>query len=86
VQCGALRYGDPQEADLIKIHVGSGKLTLLHYDKFDKSREPTLSTRIKINLRTQFVQVFDHRPEKQALFNKKKFLEVRSPKSVKLSS
>ena len=74
VQCGALRYGDPQEADLIKIHVGSGKLTFLHYEKFDKSREPTLNTRIKINLRTQFVQVFDHREEKQALWGKDRFL------------
>lgn len=83
VQCGALRYGDPQEADLIKIHVASGKLTFLHYEKFDKNREPTLNTRIKINLRTQFVQVFDHRPEKQALFNKKQFLEIRAPGKVK---
>jgi DNA phosphorothioation-associated putative methyltransferase len=86
VQCGALRYGDPQEADLIKIHVASGKLTFLHYEKFDKTREPTLNTRIKINLRTQFVQVFDHRAENQELFNKKQFLEVRSPKIVKPSS
>jgi DNA phosphorothioation-associated putative methyltransferase len=86
VQCGALRYGDPQEADLIKIHVSSGKLTFLHYEKFDKSREPTLNTRIKINLRTQFVQVFDHRPEKQALFNKKQFSEIRTPKKVKPGS
>jgi DNA phosphorothioation-associated putative methyltransferase len=78
VQCGALRYGDPQEADLIKIHVSSGKLTFLHYEKFDKSREPTLNTRIKINLRTQFVQVFDHRPEKQPLFNKQRYLCFRS--------
>ncbi len=86
VQCGALRYGDPQEADLIKIHVASGKLTFLHYEKFEKVREPLLNTRIKINLRTQFVQVFDHQPEKQALFNKKAFMEIRPPKRVKPSS
>lgn len=86
VQCGALRYGDPQEADLIKIHVASGKLTFLHYEKFDKVREPLLNTRIKINLRTQFVQVFDHRPEQQALFNKKLFTEIRPSKRVKPSS
>ena len=86
VQCGALRYGDPQEADLIKIHVASGKLTFLHYEKFDKAREPLLNTRIKINLRTQFVQVFDHRPEQQALFNKKLFTEIRPSKRLKPSS
>ena len=75
VQCGALRYGDPQEADLIKIHVASGKLTFLHYDEFEKLQEPTLRTRIKINLRTQFVQVFDHSEVKQPLFNKAAFLK-----------
>jgi len=75
VQCGALRYGDPEEADLIKIHVRSGKLTFLHYDDFEKRKEPILLTRIKINLRTQFVQVFDHSEEKQPLFNKAAFLE-----------
>ena len=86
VQCGALRYGDPQEADLIKIHVASGKLTFLHYEKFEKVREPLLNTRIKINLRTQFVQVFDHRPEQQALFNKKAFMEIRPSKRLKPNS
>jgi DNA phosphorothioation-associated putative methyltransferase len=77
VQCGALRYGDPAEADLIKIHIRSGKLTLLHYDDFEKRQEPTLLTRIKINLRTQFVQVFDHSKEKQPLFNKAAFSTKR---------
>jgi DNA phosphorothioation-associated putative methyltransferase len=77
VQCGALRYGDPEEADLIKIHVRSGKLTFLHYDEFEKRKEPTLRTRIKINLRTQFVQVFDHSEEKQPLFNKAAFSALR---------
>ena len=74
VQCGALRYGNPEEADLIKIHVRSGKLTFLHYDDFDGKPEPILLTRIKINLRNQFVQVFDHSAEKQELPNKKTFL------------
>ena len=69
VQCGALRYGDPQEADLIKIHVASGKLTLLHYQNYDE----VLETRIKINLRTQFVHVFDHTADKQPLVDKHLF-------------
>jgi len=74
VQCGAVRYGNPEEADLIKIHVRSGKLTFLHYDDFEGKPEPVLLTRIKINLRSQFVQVFDHSSEKQPLENKKLFL------------
>jgi hypothetical protein len=72
VQCGALRYGDPNEADLIKIHAGTGKLTLLHYDNFEKD-EPILQTRIKINLRNQYVDVFDHRNHPNVLKNKSLF-------------
>jgi DNA phosphorothioation-associated putative methyltransferase len=79
VQCGALRYGDPEEADLIKIHVASGKLTFLHYDDFKKA-DPLLQTRIKINLRTQFVQVFDHRSDPQPLVNKRLYLKSPSNK------
>src|SRR5690606_29602303 len=40
VQCAALRYGSPEEADLIKIHIQSGKLTFLHYDDFEGKKEP----------------------------------------------
>lgn len=79
VHCGALRYGDPEEADLIKIHAASGKLTFLHYDDFKKA-EPILQTRIKINLRNQFVQVFDHRAEKQPLADKQLYLKSASKK------
>ena len=80
VQCGAVRYGNPEEADLIKIHVRSGKLTFLHYDDFEGKPEPILLTRIKINLRNQFVQVFDHSAEGQGLPNKLQYMKpaVRS--------
>ncbi len=67
VHCGAVRYGNPEEADLIKIHVRSGKLTFLHYDGFERKPQPILLTRIKINLRNQFVQVFDHSAESQII-------------------
>jgi len=81
VQCGAVRYGNPAEADLIKVHARSGKLTFLHYKDFDRSKTPLLETRIKINLRNQFVQVFDHTPEQQPLPNKAVFLRRTKKKS-----
>jgi DNA phosphorothioation-associated putative methyltransferase len=74
VRCGAVRYGSPGEADLIKIHVRSGKLSFLHYENFDRRKNPILLTRIKINLRNQFVQVFDHSAEKQQLDSKRRYL------------
>jgi DNA phosphorothioation-associated putative methyltransferase len=60
VDCACRLYGDPQEADVLKIHKRSGKLTLLHYEDFEHARYPRLLTRIKVALRNQFVQVFNH--------------------------
>ena len=40
VHCAAYRYGDPAQADLIKIHKRSGKVTFQHYDDFDGNRCP----------------------------------------------
>jgi DNA phosphorothioation-associated putative methyltransferase len=74
VHCGAIRYGSPTEADLIKIHVRSQKLTFLHYEDFETQQNPILLTRIKIDLRTRFVQVYDHSATRQALSNKARFI------------
>lgn len=76
VQCGAMRYGDPHEADLIKIHTRSRKLTFQYYDDFDGQPLPELVTRIKIDLKNFFVNVFDHTegPTHQLIFFKERFL------------
>lgn len=76
VQCAAHRYGDPAQADLIKIHKHSGKVTFQHYDDFDGKPLPELQTRIKVNLRNLFVEVFDHSigPKIQLLFFKERFV------------
>lgn len=76
VQCAAYRYGDPAQADLIKIHKHSGKVTFQHYDDFDGKPLPELHTRIKVNLRNLFVEVFDHStgPKIQLLYFKERFV------------
>ncbi len=76
VQCAAHRYGDPAQADLIKIHKHSGKVTFQHYDDFDGKPLPELHTRIKVNLRNLFVEVFDHStgPKIQFLYFKERFV------------
>jgi DNA phosphorothioation-associated putative methyltransferase len=76
VQCAAHRYGDPAQADLIKIHKHSGKVTFQHYDDFDGKPLPELQTRIKVNLRNLFVEVFDHStgPKIQLLYFKERFV------------
>jgi hypothetical protein len=76
VLCAAHRYGDPAQADLIKIHKHSRKVTFQHYDDFDGKPLPQLQTRIKVNLRNLFVEVFDHSvgPKTQILYFKERFV------------
>ncbi len=85
IQCGAHLYGDPQEADIIKIHLWSKKLTFLHYDDFDRQPFPELRIRIKIDLLNRFVTVFDHAEgkEHQLLFFKERFLSAGDPLRAK---
>lgn len=58
--CAAKLYGDIDTADLVKIHIRSGKLTLLFYDDFETSPLPRLRERIKINMRAQRIDFFQH--------------------------
>lgn len=60
VGAGAVLYGEVQQADLIKIHIPSGKLTLLIFDAFDGQALPRLRERIKIKLREQGIDIFDY--------------------------
>ena len=84
VHCAAYRYGDPSQADLIKIHKHSGKITFQHYDDFDGKPLPELQTRIKVNLRNLFVEVFDHSkgPRIQLLYFKERFVGSAHPDSL----
>ena len=60
--------------DVTKIHKRSGKVTLLCYDDFENRPLPQLLTRIKVNLKTQAIDVFDHRalPRQQLLYFKER--------------
>lgn len=84
VECGARLFGDPRQADLIKLHLRSKKLTFLHYEDFSAPL-PVLETRIKIDLRRLFVNVIDHTtgPEHQILFFKERFLAPDHPELSK---
>jgi DNA phosphorothioation-associated putative methyltransferase len=86
VECAARLYGNPREADLIKIHLHSRKLTFHYYRDFDKSPLPELLTRIKIDLKRLFVTVIDHTNgrEHQLLFFKERFLAKDHPDRSKM--
>lgn len=85
VHCAAYRYGDPSQADLIKLHKRSGKVTFLVYDDFDGKPLPELRRRIKVNLRTRWVKVFDHSAEGQLLCFKERFVAPDHPNRLAMS-
>lgn len=58
--CAARLYGDVEDADLVKIHIQSGKLSLMNYDDFDGKPVPDLIERVKINLRRQQIDFFEY--------------------------
>ncbi len=67
IGCAERLYGDIDAADLVKIHIQSGKLTLLRFDDFHGKPIPCLIERVKIKMRQLDVDFFDytdyeHRP------------------------
>jgi hypothetical protein len=77
VDCGLRLWDATSDVQLVKIHVGSGKLTLLEFDDFEVSPMPTLRRRIKVNLRRLDYDIFDYgsaQYPKTILLNKSRYL------------
>jgi hypothetical protein len=64
----------------VKIHKASGKVTFLVYDDYEGKPLPELQHRIKVNLKTRWVQAFDHRGSGQLLYFKERFLSPDHPR------
>jgi DNA phosphorothioation-associated putative methyltransferase len=81
VGCGLKLYGDPGEADLIKIHIRSGKLTLMSFGDFLGNPLPRLLRRVKLKLRTQDFDLFDYGGEYEPtyLYRKSRYLNEEMP-------
>jgi DNA phosphorothioation-associated putative methyltransferase len=60
--CARALLGDVEEANVLKLHRYSGKVSYLVYDSLNGPHEPTLRLRIKVSLRTLNIEVFDHTP------------------------
>ena len=60
VNCGLILWEATGAIQLIKIHIGSGKLTLLEFKDFTESPLPLLVKRIKLNIRKQEIDVFEY--------------------------
>lgn len=86
VGCATAMFGDVSQADVIKLHKASGKATFLVYDDFEGKPLPELQQRIKVNLRTRWVQVFDHRQDGQLLYFKERFVNTNHPRRTEMET
>jgi DNA phosphorothioation-associated putative methyltransferase len=82
VACATLLCGDVSEFDLIKIHIRSGKVTLLRFDAFASSPLPRLLQRVKVNLRDQDLEVFDYTEAypPTLLYHKSRYINEEFPR------
>lgn len=86
VGCATALFGDVSQADVIKLHKASGKATFLTYDDFEGKPLPELRQRIKVNLRTRWVQVFDHSADGQLLYFKERYLGASHPRRTEMEA
>lgn len=70
-------YGELDDIQLVKIHITSGKVTLLGYEGFDNTPLPQLKERVKIKMAEQDVDFFDYMNENQraVLLDKMKYID-----------
>lgn len=66
--CAAVLYGDYRNADLVKVHIRSGKVSLMRFDGFEGKALPRMIERVKIKLREQEVDYFSYGEEYEPPF------------------
>ena len=81
VECAAVLYGDISEFDLIKIHIRSGKITLMKFDDFVNSPLPHLQQRVKVKLRDLDMDIFTYGGDYPStlLYYKSKYINEEFP-------
>jgi DNA phosphorothioation-associated putative methyltransferase len=60
IGCATMLVGELSDFDLVKVHIRSGKLSVLKYADFDTSPVPRLVQRIKVKLRELDLDLFDY--------------------------
>lgn len=81
VGCAAVLYGDYRDADLIKIHIRSGKLTLMRFDDFAGLPLPRMIERVKIKLKQGDIEYYAYGDQYDPpfLYNKSRFINEEFP-------
>lgn len=60
IACALILWAETADMDVVKIHIQSGKVTLLQYKDFDACPLPRLTRRVKINLREADYDLFEY--------------------------
>lgn len=82
VGAASAAYGDYRNADLIKIHIGSGKLTLIRFEEFDDAPLPRMLERVKIKLREQDIEYYGYGEDYEPpyLYWKSRYINEEHPR------
>jgi len=85
--CARALVGDIDEANLIKLHRFSGKVSYIAYPDFEKKPHPALRLRVKITLPTLAIDYFDYSDweDPPLLFRKEDYLHTEHPSREKFS-
>jgi len=81
VGCATALYGDVLNADLVKIHIQSGKVTLMKFDDFIGNPLPRMLERVKVKLREQDLDIFEygHQYPPPFLYMKSRYINEEFP-------
>lgn len=63
VASATVLFGDISTFDLVKVHVRSGKVSLMKYEDFETSALPRLVQRVKVRMRDLDIDIFDYGTE-----------------------
>jgi DNA phosphorothioation-associated putative methyltransferase len=81
VGCATVLCGDISEFDLVKIHIRSGKVTLMKFEEFENCPLPRLVQRVKVMLRDQDMDIFNYGEKfpSTLLYGKSRFINEEFP-------
>ncbi len=82
IGCASVLYGDYKNSDLVKVHINSGKLTLMSFDDFEGKPIPRMLERVKIKFREQDIEYFDYVDEYEPpnIYNKSRYINEEFPR------
>ncbi len=85
--CARAYLGEIEEANVIKLHRFSGKVSYLAYPDFEADPHPALATCVKLNMRSRQIDFYDYRQSDNppVLHRKEAFLAPAHPLFVKFA-